>query len=240
MKIEILKNYEEVLDRAFEIVSQAVRKNPDVVLGLPTGETPIGLYDRLSEACRDHRLSLAGVTTFNLDEYLPIRPENEQSYRCFMNKMLFLNTDIPLSQTHVPEGDAADPELAARRYEQAIRDAGGIDLQVLGSGRNGHVGFNEPGTSFDSETHTVSLTESTIDANARLFHDRSEVPTRAVTMGIGTILRARSILLLVTGKEKHEALGALLSGKETEEWPLTALLRHDDVTVLCDQDAFGG
>lgn len=239
MKIEILKNYDAVSDRAAEIVGAAVKADPEITLGLPTGETPIGLYDRLTEAYRKGELDFSGVTTFNLDEYYPIDPENEQSYRYFMNKHLFSRINIPIESTHVPCGNASDPEEAALTYETMIREQGGVDLQVLGIGRNGHIGFNEPGGAFDTPTHVVTLTESTIEANARLFHSADEVPRRALTMGIGTILSAKKILILITGKEKHDALKALLAGNETPDCPASALHRHPDVTLLADESAYG-
>ncbi|MBR4768184.1 MAG: glucosamine-6-phosphate deaminase [Lachnospiraceae bacterium] len=239
MKTEILKNYDEVSARAAEIVSEAIRKKPDITLGLPTGETPIGLYDRLSDLYRKGELDFSRVTTFNLDEYYPIDPENPESYRYFMNSHLFSRVNIPIESTHVPPGNALDPTEAADSYEKSIISHGGVDLQVLGIGRNGHIGFNEPGGSFDTPTHCVTLTESTIEANARLFDSADDVPRRALTMGIGTILSARKILILITGKEKHDALKTLLAGRETPDCPATALLRHPDVTVLVDKAAYG-
>ena len=239
MKTERLKTYEEVSARAAEIVGRAIQEKPDLVLGLPTGETPIGLYARLSEACRKGEVDFSRVTTFNLDEYYPIDPENEQSYRFFMNKHLFRNVNVPIEATHVPAGNAADPDEAAKEYEAMILQHGGVDLQVLGIGRNGHIGFNEPGSAFDTPTHVVTLTENTIEANSRLFDSIDDVPLHALTMGIGTILRAKKILILITGKEKREALKTLLKGEETLDCPATAILRHPDVTLLADEEAYG-
>lgn len=239
MKREILDNYEQVSARAAEIVANAVRRKPDITLGLPTGETPIGLYKRLSDESKAGNLDFSGVTTFNLDEYYPISLNDPESYRYFMNKHLFSGINIPIEMTHVPPGDAPDPIQAAAEYEDLIRVHGGIDLQVLGIGRNGHIGFNEPGDSFDSLTHMVTLTQSTIEANARLFSSADEVPRHALTMGIGTILRAREILILITGEEKQEALQTLLKGEERQDCPATALLRHPNVTLLCDRAAYG-
>lgn len=235
MKLEVLKTAQEVAKRAAELVSCQIRQKPDTVLGLPTGSTPLGLYKALSN---DRTLDFSGITTFNLDEYFPISPEDPQSYRYFMNENLFRRINIPLEQTHVPDGSACDPAAVCVEYEAAIEAAGGIDLQVLGVGRNGHIGFNEPGCAIDGSTHMVKLTESTINANARFFARPSDVPTKALTMGIGTILKARKILILITGTDKHEALKALLSGVQSEDWPVTALQTHDDVTILCDRAAY--
>ena len=234
MKLEILKNAKEVAVRAKEIVGGAITENPELVLGLPTGSTPEGLYRELSASTLD----FSRVKTFNLDEYYPMQPTDPQSYRYFMNSHLFNNVNLDMANTHVPDGTAADPDAACAKYEEMIREAGGVDLQVLGVGRNGHIGFNEPGTPFDSPTHKTTLTANTIEANARFFRDKTEVPAHALTMGIGTILRAKKILILITGADKHEALRSLLKGKIDEAWPVTALLKHDDVIVLCDTAAY--
>lgn len=235
MKLEILKNADEVAKRGAELVSSAIAAKPQLVLGLPTGSTPEGMYALLSESKTD----FSRVQTFNLDEYYPILPTDPQSYRYFMNKHLFRNVNVKPENTHVPDGNAADPDRACADYEQAIEAAGGVDLQVLGVGRNGHIGFNEPGTPFDSPTHLTLLSANTIEANARFFLNKAEVPARALTMGIGTILRAKKILILITGAEKREALGKLLAGHIDESCPVTALLTHGDVTVLCDRAAHG-
>lgn len=238
MKLEIYDTYEEVSERAAAIIAAQIREKPDTVLGLPTGETPIGTYDRLIREYESGKLDFLHVTTFNLDEYYPISPCDVQSYRYFMNQHLFLHVNVPMDATHVPEGSAEDADAACAAYEKAMREAGGVDLQVLGIGRNGHIGFNEPGTAPDSLTHKVTLTQDTIEANSRLFNHISEVPTHALTMGLGTILRAKKIIILITGKNKQNALRQLLSGDA--DCPASVLCGHSDVTVLCDRAAAEG
>ena len=239
MLFEILENYDMMSQKAAQIVADFVVKNPKCVLGLPTGQTPVGLYDRLGMLCAEAKADFHEVKTFNLDEYYPIAPEHPQSYRRFMNEHLFSKINIPMDATHVPCG-TGDAEENCRQYEEAIRLSGGIDLQILGIGRNGHIGFNEPNGDENAPTHQVTLTESTIDANARFFADKNDVPKYAVTMGIATIMRAKQILLLISGKEKYQALHALLGAQVRGDCPATVLLRHADVTVLCDRAAFEG
>lgn len=239
MEVQILNDRAAVAAQAAQLVAAQIREKPDCVLGLPTGETPIGMYDRLAEQCAAGALDFSRVTTFNLDEYYPIAPEHPQSYRYFMNKHLFSRVNIPMESTHVPGGQG-DADENCRAYEQAIAAAGGVDLQVLGIGRNGHIGFNEPNSAPDSRTHRVTLTENTIEANARFFESAGDVPRHAVTMGLGTILDARRILLLATGAEKFDALHKLLAGRFDSTCPATVLLRHENVTILCDRAAFEG
>ncbi|MBQ7566257.1 MAG: glucosamine-6-phosphate deaminase [Oscillospiraceae bacterium] len=235
MELKHFSSAQELAQMAAKRIADAIAKKPDLVLGLPTGETPVLTYDALAERETD----FSRVTTFNLDEYYPIAPTDPQSYRYFMNKHLFDRVNVKKENTHVPDGTASDPAQACRDYESAIEAAGGVDLQLLGVGRNGHIGFNEPGTPTDSKTHLVDLTEDTIDANARFFASANDVPRQALTMGVGTILRAKRILILITGETKCEALRKLLSGKEDPAFPVTALQRHPDVTVFCDDAAYG-
>ena len=185
-------------------------------------------------------MDFSGVTSVNLDEYYPIAPDNAQSYRYFMNHNLFDHVNINKGNTYVPDGTAVDGDAEAGRYEALVESLGQVDIQVLGIGRNGHIGFNEPGSELIPETHVTDLTESTIEANARFFASKEEVPTRALTMGIGTILKAKEILLLISGKEKHDALMRLIAGKVTTDCPATFLLLHPNVTVLCDTAAYDG
>lgn len=235
MEFKHFSSPEELAQMAAKRIADAIASKPDIVLGLPTGSTPVPTYDALAQSDCD----FSRVTTFNLDEYYPIAPTDPQSYRFFMNKNLFDRVNIRKDATHVPDGSADDPAQACRDYEAAIRAAGGVDLQLLGVGRNGHIGFNEPGTALDSETHLVELTEDTIEANARFFASPDDVPRQALTMGVGTILRAKRIFIIITGAEKREALRRLLGGEYDPAFPVTALQRHPDVTVFCDDAAYG-
>lgn len=240
MNLIVCKNYEEVSAEAAKIVFEQIKQKPDSVLGLATGSTPEGLYANMIRANQAGEISFRDVRTVNLDEYYPIRPENDQSYRYFMNQKLFLHIDIDRSNTHVPDGTAADPQKEGLRYEQLISDLGGIDLQVLGIGQNGHIGFNEPDTELDAITHKTDLTPSTIAVNSRFFASEEDVPKQALTMGMRSILNARKIILLACGKEKHTALQHLLNGKISTHWPASLLNLHSDVTVICDTAAREG
>lgn len=239
MNIRILDSYEQMSRLAADFVEAQILSKPNTVLGLPTGETPIGMYSALCKDNAEKKVDFSQVTTYNLDEYYPISADNAQSYRYFMNQQLFLHVNIPMEATHVICGEG-DAEKNCADYEKMIHRAGGIDLQVLGIGRNGHIGFNEPNGDPESLTHMVTLTQSTIEANSRLFNSIDEVPTHAVTMGLGTIMRAKRILMLISGKDKHDALHMLLDGKYDASCPATVLLKHNDVTVLCDRAAFEG
>lgn len=210
-------------------------KNP--VLGLATGSTPEGLYQRIIEKHQQDEVSFKNVTTFNLDEYVGLEQNDSNSYYNFMNEKLFSHVDIAADRVHIPNGVAADLEKECMEHERAIEQAGGIDVQVLGIGGNGHIGFNEPGTSFDSKTHIVDLDESTIQANARFFHSIEEVPTQAISMGIETIMNSKEILLLVSGEAKADATAKLLHGDISEDFPASILKKHENVTVIVDQAA---
>jgi glucosamine-6-phosphate deaminase len=231
---ESLDDYEDLSDRAAHIVLDTVRDNPRIVLGLPTGRTPIGMYDHIVRECAREAHCFRGVTTFNLDEYAGIGRDHPGSYFAFMRQHLFDHIDLRPENAHIPDGMA--PNLAAEcaRYERDIASRGGLGLTFLGLGRNGHIGFNEPGTPFDSRTRVVELTASTRSANAALFPD-GRVPARALTMGIGTILDSRRIVLLASGSGKREAIERLESADITTAFPASALWEHDDVTVLVDR-----
>jgi glucosamine-6-phosphate deaminase len=216
---------------AAEMMLAAIRDNPRVVLGLPTGRTPIGMYERVVRECAREYHCFRDVTTFNLDEYVGVPPGHPGSYATYMKQHLFEHVDLDPAQAHLPNGMAADLDAECRRYENEIRAAGGLELAFLGLGRNGHIGFNEPGTPFNARTRVVTLTESTRKANAEFFPDGS-VPTQAITMGIGTILQAKRIVLLVAGNGKEAALERLRSGAIGEDFPASALWTHGDVTVL--------
>jgi glucosamine-6-phosphate deaminase len=236
MNIEIVSSYDALSDRAAAIMLAAIRSKPSLVLGLPTGRTPEGMYARVVATCTRQYHCFRDVTTFNLDEYAGIPPTHPGSYRVYMHEHLFHAIDIDAARTHIPRGDAADLAAECTRYEAAIREAGGIDLTFLGLGQNGHIGFNEPGTPFDARTRVIKLTESTRKANASLFEDGS-VPDCAITMGIGTILESRAIVLLASGASKRAAVARLRSGDVDESFPASALWRHPNVTVICDEDA---
>jgi glucosamine-6-phosphate deaminase len=218
-------------DRAAHLVLDAIHADPTTVLGLPTGRTPIGMYARVVAECSRSYHCFREVTTFNLDEYVGVPREHPGSYASYMRRHLFEHVDIDPRNTHIPDGNAADPAAECRRYENEIRDAGGLALTFLGLGRNGHIGFNEPGTPFDSRTRLVELTQSTRHANAADFPD-GHVPSQAITMGIGTILESKRIVLLVAGSGKEEAVERLRAGAISEEFPASALWTHADVTVL--------
>ncbi len=238
MRIIKVKNYEEMSKKAAEIVAAQVILKPECVLGLATGSTPIGMYDRLVERYEQEGLDFSEVRTVNLDEYVGLSGENDQSYRFFMNQHLFHRVNIAMDHTMVPDGLAADAEKACTEYEEKMDALGGVDLQVLGLGPNGHIGFNEPGDHFEKSTHRVDLTDSTIQANKRFFASEDDVPKQAYTMGIGSIMKARKIIVLVSGAGKADALAKMLHGKITPKVPATILQLHSDVTVIADEDAF--
>ena len=240
MRIIICENYEELSKRGAEFFVSQVMLKPDSILGLATGSTPVGLYQNLIKWNIAGRIDFSEVTSFNLDEYYPIAPVNNQSYRYFMNENLFDHINIDKSRTYVPNGLAADPDSECEKYEELIDEKGGIDLQLLGIGRNGHIGFNEPDGELNAKTHITELTESTIEANSRFFDDISKVPKKALTMGMGTILKSKKILMLISGKEKHEVLSQLLSDDVTTSNPATLLKVHPDVVVICDKAAYNG
>lgn len=231
MRWETFESPDALAGRAAELLLTAIRTNPRIVLGLPTGRTPIGMYDRVVRECSREYHCFREVTTFNLDEYAGLPREHPGSYFSYMKQHLFDHVDLEPSNAHLPCGTAPDLAAECIRYETEIRDAGGLDLTFLGLGRNGHIGFNEPGTPFNARTRVVELTQSTRHANADLFAD-GHVPTHAITMGIGTILESRRIVLLVSGNGKEEAVARLRSAAVTEQFPASALWRHEDVLVL--------
>ncbi len=237
MKLVRCESYEDMSARAAEAIAGTVRLKPDCVLGLATGSTPLGLYEELAARYEAGELSFAAVRTVNLDEYVGLGPDHPQSYRYFMDKNLFSRVDIDPANTHLPDGLAPDPDAEAGRYEELLEALGGVDLQVLGLGHNGHIGFNEPDSVFPVRTHLTRLSDSTVRANARFFTSPQEVPRRAFTMGVGSIMRARRILLLVSGGSKAEILRDVLTGQADPRLPASALLLHRHVTVMADRDA---
>lgn len=236
MKFIICENYDEMSAKAADIFIKEITEKPNCVLGLATGSTPVGMYEKIVRA----DLDFSRVTTVNLDEYYPITPENENSYRYFMNKNLFDKVNIDKKNTHVPNGTAKDAEKECESYDAMINQLGGIDLQVLGIGQNGHIGFNEPSDALVAGTHVTELSESTIEANSRFFENESDVPRHALTMGMASIFSARKIVLLASGKNKHAAISALISDSITTRIPATMLKMHPDVTVICDGEAYYG
>lgn len=240
MRIIKCKDYNEMSERAAEIVAAEVILKPNAVLGLATGSTPIGMYEELIRASKNKSVDFSKVVTFNLDEYYPIEPENEQSYHYYMKTNFFAEAGIKPENIHMPPGTSEEPEKDCALYDKAIEAAGGIDIQVLGIGQNGHIGFNEPGKFLESGTHLVSLTENTIAANSRFFESEEAVPRRAITMGLGSIMKAKRIVLLASGKAKHDALMGLVSGKINTLNPSTVLNMHKDAIIICDEEALNG
>src|SRR6056297_2181774 len=223
--------------QAAEIVKNQIVAKPDCVLGLPTGSSPLGMYEQLIEIYKRGELDFSSVKTFNLDEYIGLDTDHPQSYHQFMEENFFQHVNLKSENTHMPKPDKTDNLSGCQNYENKIVQAGGIDLQILGIGRNGHIGFNEPGTSFSSRTHVVQLHDETRQANARFFNALGEVPKAAVTMGIKTIMRARKILLLISGESKQEALVNLVFSSVKEQFPASVLQLHPNVVVLSENNA---
>lgn len=239
MKILKFATYEEMSAAAADILAKQINIKNDSVLGLATGSTPVGMYKKLVEMNKSGMVDFSKVKTVNLDEYYPIAPDNKQSYRYFMNENLFDHVNIDKANTYVPDGMAEDADLACENHEKIIKTLGGIDIQVLGIGQNGHIGFNEPEENLSLFTHKTALTENTIQANSRFFSEGEVMPTLALTMGMGTIFSAKKIILLINGKNKSEAFKQLLTDKITTACPATLLKLHPNVTVLCDKEAYG-
>lgn len=237
MKVVILKDAAAVARYGADIFIQQINQKPDSVLGLATGSTPVALYKELIAAYKNAQVSFKSVSSFNLDEYLGLPSSHPQSYRYFMNQQLFDHVDIDKSQTHVPPGDAQDPFNACEIYEAAIKQKGGIDIQLLGIGRNGHIGFNEPSSSLMSRTRVKTLTRATIEDNARFFGADEYQPHLSITMGIGTILESKKVVLLATGENKAEAIKATVEGPLTAACPASALQLHEQVVLVIDEAA---
>ena len=240
MIIYCTKDYESMSRKAAAIMAAQVIAKPRSILGLATGSTPVGLYQNLIAGCRAGDLDFSRITTVNLDEYAGLDGTHDQSYRYFMNTNLFDHVNIDKANTNVPDGKAPDPAAECRRYERLLRDLDPADIQLLGMGRNGHIGFNEPGDAFIAPTHVVELTDSTIDANARFFASRDEVPKKALTMGVGAIMRARRVLVVVSGQDKAAAVKAAFEGPITPQVPASILQLHPDVVLVGDRAALAG
>lgn len=237
MKIIRTKDYEEMSRKAANLISAQILLKPDCVLGLATGSTPIGIYDQLVEWYKKGDLDFSTVKTVNLDEYKGLTRDNEQSYYYFMHHHLFDRVNIDEENTHVPNGKVENGDEECLRYEALIKSMGGVDLQLLGLGRNGHIGFNEPAADFPKITHCVDLTESTIEANKRFFASADEVPRQAYTMGIGTIMKADKILIVANGENKADAVAAMVQGEINPEVPASILQLHNNVILVADEAA---
>lgn len=237
MQIYRAKDYEDMSRKAANIIASQVVLKPDCVLGLATGSTPIGAYKNLVEKYEQGDLDFSQVTTVNLDEYKGLPRENDQSYYYFMHDNLFDHVNVKPENTHLPDGTKEDSDEECARYEELIRSLGGQDLQLLGLGHNGHIGFNEPDAIFEKATHCVDLQESTIEANKRFFASADDVPKQAYTMGIGTIMQAKKILVVVSGEDKADTVAKAFFGPVTPEVPASILQFHKDVVLVADEAA---
>ncbi|MDY5435442.1 glucosamine-6-phosphate deaminase [Peptostreptococcus porci] len=231
------EDYKDMSRKAANILSAQVIMKPNCVLGLATGSSPLGTYKQLIEWYNKGDIDFSHVTTINLDEYKGLSPENEQSYRFFMNTNFFDHINIDKKRTFVPDGLEMDSEIATKNYNEIVKNSGGVDLQLLGLGHNGHIGFNEPGEQFERETHCVNLAQTTIEANRRFFESEDQVPKQAYTMGIKSIMQAKKIVLIVSGEDKAEILDRALNGPITPELPASILQLHNDVIVVADKAA---
>lgn len=229
MRLIVTKNYEEMSKVAAKEMAEDIKRNPEIVLGLATGGTPVGMYKELIRMYNEGELDFSKVTSINLDEYVGLSGDHDQSYRYFMNTNLFNHINIDKNNTFVPNGLAENVEEECMAYDSRIQDMGGIDLQLLGLGANGHIGFNEPGEALSVGTHLTDLKESTIEANARFFDSIDDVPRKAITMGLGGIMKAKKIMVIASGEGKAEVVKAMMSGKITTEIPATMLQMHRDV-----------
>ncbi|SEP90452.1 glucosamine-6-phosphate deaminase [Virgibacillus subterraneus] len=237
MEIVKVRNYDEMSEKACDLIVEKVNKLDNPVLGLATGSTPEGMYQQMIDSYQKNKVSFTKTTTFNLDEYVGLAGNNPNSYRFYMNEKLFKHIDLPDNRAFLPTGDSDDLQKECRDYETLMYKAEYIDVQVLGLGLNGHIGFNEPGTAFDSRTHIVDLDETTRKANARFFDSLNDVPERAITMGIETIMESKKILLLVSGEKKAEAVYRLVYGETSEEFPASILQKHENVILIADEGA---
>lgn len=237
MKIIKANDYEDMSELGALFLIDKIKNEEVEVIGLATGGTPVGLYKRLIRKVYKEKMTLSHLHTVNLDEYIGLSAEDANSYHQYMDDALFKHIDIPKDHQHLPNGDADDISMECERYEQLIQHLGGVDLQLLGIGDNGHIGFNEPGSSFNGKTKVVDLAPSTIEANARYFSDRNDVPLQAITMGVKTIMESKSILLIASGEEKAAAVKDLIQGQVSEDSPATVLQTHPNITIIADEEA---
>lgn len=236
MKVIKVKDYATLSEKATEMVLRTIRENEQPILGLATGSTPMKLYENLINIYKNGDISFRHVLTYNLDEYVGLPPEHIGSYHYFMHEKLFDHIDIPLEQVYLPDGASNDPEAVCDDLEARLKKTGTIDLQVLGIGMNGHIGFNEPGTPFHSRSHVIELEESTRQVNSRFFDQLADVPTHAITMGLETIMEAKEIVLLVQGEKKADILREVVYGDVTEDVPGSVLQLHPNATIITDID----
>lgn len=237
MRIIKVKNYDELSRKAANIIGSQIILKPEGVIGLATGSTPIGTYEYLVKMYKEGVIDFENVTSFNLDEYLGLDESSDQSYIYFMKEHLFNKVNIKDSNINIPNGKAHDVEKECKEYEQRISSQGGVDLQLLGIGRNGHIGFNEPDVKFEAMTHLVHLDEDTIEANSRFFKSIDEVPKKAISMGIKTIMHAKKVVLLASGENKAQTIYDMIYGPITPELPASILQLHNDVTIIVDEAA---
>lgn len=239
MKWIVGKDYQEMSKRAAEIMIEDIKNNPNIILGLATGSTPVGMYKEIIKKNKEGEIDFTNVVSFNLDEYVGLDEKNPSSYRYFMNENFFDHINIDKKNTHVPNGNAKDLKAYAKEYDKRIEEMGGIDIQILGIGTNGHIAFNEPARELSLGTTVVGLTENTIKDNSRFFDNLEDVPKTAITMGIRSILRAKKIILLASGENKKDIIKKLLEdGTVTTELPVSFLALHPDVTVIVDEAAY--
>ncbi len=237
MNILVVKNYEEMSKKAAHLIVGQILQNPKSILGLATGSTPVGLYTELLRFYEEGLITFDAIQVFNLDEYIGLGSDHPQSYAHFMKEILYDHIDLPEHQHHIPNGTSGDSVAECLAYENKIAEAGGIDFQILGIGRNGHIGFNEPDIKFEAKTHIVKLDVQTIEDNARFFASPEEVPKQAISMGIKTIMQSRNIVLLASGASKAEAVKGMISGKITPDLPASVLQLHPSVTFIVDEAA---
>lgn len=237
MRLIVTRDYNEMSQKAAAMVTSHITLKPDSVLGLATGDTPIGMYKEIINSYENNEIDLSQVVTFNLDEYYGLSKENNQSYHYFMMANFFNHVNIEKNNINILDGETTNIENECKKYEKKIKAAGGIDLQILGIGGNGHIGFNEPDLNFEAETHLVRLDKNTIEANSRFFKSIEDVPTQALSMGIKTIMQSKKIVLLASGENKAEAIAKAVNGKICPEVPASILQLHPDVTIIVDEAA---
>lgn len=237
MKFKIVNDYDEMSSYAAKLIKETVDEKPNAILGLATGSTPVGFYKELIKIYNNNEISFKKVRTVNLDEYIGLEGTHPQSYRYFMNENLFNHVDIDKKNTFVPNGTTEDHDKESKDYENLIDELGSIDVQILGIGSNAHIGFNEPEKELELYTHKAALTKETIESNSRFFDSIDDVPTDAMSMGIGSIFKAKKIILLASGKNKAKAIKSLKDSKLNTMLPATMLKLHNDVTIIVDKDA---
>lgn len=239
MKIIVTESYEEMSNKTADIFEKEVRGNPSLVLGLATGSTPIGTYKELIRRHKEEELDFSRVKSFNLDEYVGIEPDDPSSYTYYMKEQFFKHINMDEKNANIPDGMTKDPFKYVEKYDELIRESGGIDVLLLGIGTNGHIAFMEPDEELSVDSGVVELTKQTIKDNSRFFESKKHVPTQAISMGMGSILRAKKIVMIANGKAKAPIIGEILNnGKVTTKIPATFLLLHNDVTWICDQEAY--